>query len=563
MTFKREMKLFWAMIFGLWLSHFLLYNYIGPGALGLFFYPVLLAFALRTIFTPLFAYHFVLVVHVVLNLISETKYLFAQKVLNSQDFIFLSQATETHDFLPKTTLVLIVLSLASLLIPYKKFKLNLKYAPVAASLVIGLIVYSKSIGFMTAVNSFLDTYVDIGINRLNDHDNVKGNGILLHVTQTLPLGQKPPKGPHKFFENASTPATSKSSARNLSGYDIFLINWESAYFENDKNSVFHNDLARLTKLGYENTTMISPVYGGNTSEAEFELMTGLPAKGLPGVKFQLYGDSFAGKEASLANFTKGSGYEAYYYHNTPSVHWNRDVAVKNLHFDDLFFSDKMNVPPKISWVRDHYLYDNVVAKYENSIKSPQPVFNHLMNVYTHGAFTEENGDGGLANYNGKLSLSMDDYEKFEQQITEIANRNGRKVVFFVVGDHKPSMNKLFFTSKTLSKEYYQETDETAANAIFRFKDHQAPQGHMDIGRVPFFIKIVGKEQGKEAGIISPLRDKPLFCFPAYLASEIDISKSKFYTRLKDVCDQNTPITMADPQWQQNVFPPELFAEVLF
>ncbi|MNL32496.1 hypothetical protein D3C87_1543540 [compost metagenome] len=186
-----------------------------------------------------------------------------------------------------------------------------------------------------------------------------------------------------------------------------------------------------------------------------------------------------------------------------------------------------------------------------------------MNVYSHGSYTEKDGDGGLADFNRKVSLSMDDYFQFEQKAIEISERAGRKAVFIIIGDHKPSLNKTYFITKTVSPDHFMAAGESLAKNDFRFKDNPTAAGLMEIGRVAFFIRIMGQGDHQESEFIKPLSDKPLFCFPAYLAGEIDLSKSNYFARLKDVCDENAPLALIDPEWQRKTFAPELFAEQLF
>lgn len=531
--------------------------------MGLFLFPVLVAIALRSVFTPIFAYHVVLVSTVVLNLVSEVKFSVSQKVLSFQDLVYLSQASEVHDFLPLPILIIIALAIATLFIPYKKLNFKWQLIPVPIALVLALHTYSTNLHFMANTNKALAKYADIRLNFFNLRDNIKGNGILLHLAQTMSMSVKPEKGAHNFYGTRAVAAKSAPPKNNLMGYDIFLVTCESCYFEDDKKSPLHNDFARLIQDGYQRTTMISPVYGGNTSEAEFELLTGLPARGLPGIKFQVYGEGFAEKVYSFPGFAKKSGYASYYYHNTPSVHWNRDVALEKFSFDDTYYIEDMNPPEDLRWVRDFYLYDKVLAQYEESIKSPAPVYNQLMTVFSHGSYPDKDGDGGIADYNQKVKLTMDDYFKFEEKLTTLAKKSGRKVAIFIVGDHKPSLNKAFFQLQTVSHTHFMADEKAAEENDFRFKDTINASGLMETGRVPFFAKILSNDKIKTEELIKPFADKPLYCFPAYLAGEIDITKSQYFARLRDVCEENDRLALVDPLWQRSTFTPQLFAEQLF
>jgi phosphoglycerol transferase MdoB-like AlkP superfamily enzyme len=565
MTFKGELKWFFLMLFGVWLVHFCTYSHYSPESLGLFLFPVLLALVLRTVFTPMFAGHLVLVLMFSLNEISDVKYFFSQKVLESHDFGMLTMASQVSNYLPLQSLLLILAVSGTLFIPYKKFQLTLKLAPLAILVVLGHFNYATNMNFMKATNKALENYANIKFDMFSLRANVRNNGILLHLAQTLSLGNKLEKGTHTFYDGLKRQrnVSNVPSAKGLAGYDIFLIVCESCFFEDKKDSPFHNDMARLTQEGYQHTAMVSPVYGGGTSEAEFELMTGLPSKVLPGIKFQLYATSFSENAQGLPSLTKELGYTSFYYHNSKAIHWRRDQVIKKFGYKDAYFMEDMNFFETNEWARDYYLYNKAVSQYEQSIQSKTPVFNQLMTVYTHGVYKVKNGDNGLADYSHRISLSITDYIEFERKISQLATANGREVAFFLVGDHKPSLSETFYKSATLSPNNFASNLEATLKNDYRFNSDLDVKGLIETGSVPLFIKTVGKNRNLAAELESPLESKPFFCFPGYIASEMDTSKSRYFLRLKEICEENPSQVLISPEWQRKNFPVELFAELLF
>lgn len=563
MNFKRELKWFLQMVFGVWLVHLFTYNHFGNESLGLILFPVLLALGLRTVLAPRFASHVVLVLMVGLNEVSEVKYFFSQKVLESQDFGLLTMATQVSSYLPIKSLLVILIALGTLFIPYKKFQLNLKMLPLVVLLIMGHHTYATNMGFMRATNKFLDTYGNIKFELFSLRDNIKKNGILLHLSQTLSIGNKLEKGPHKFYDNLKNNPSVKAPTKGLAGSDIFLVVCESCFFEEKKDSPFNNDMRLLLQKGYQHISMISPAYGGGTSEAEFELITGLPSKVLPGIKFQLYATSFSEKAQGLPSLAQELGYTSFYYHNANALHWRRDEVIKKFGYDGAFFMQDMDFKDVEGWARDYYLYNKALTQYAEGIKANVPVFSQLMTVYTHGSYKDHEGDNGLADYTQRISLSVKDYLEFEKKAIEMAQANGRSIAFFVVGDHKPSLNQNFYASNTLSPRTYSSNLEAATKNDYRLNSDLDAKGLVETGTVPMFIKTAGKDKNLTAEIEAPLQNKPFFCFPGYIANEMNTAKSRYFLRLKEICDENSGEVLISPEWQRQNFPVELFAELLF
>lgn len=557
-----EKKLLFLMVFFLWLIHFVSYNYFSPESIGVFLLPILFALSLRSIFSPLFSYHIVLVLVFCLTEINEVKYYFSQKALGARDFVYVSQAMQVRDYLPLKSLILISLAVLSLLIPYRKYKklqLNFLWWPVLAFLIYGHVSYGLNDDFLQSTNATLAKYGNIHFNVLSLRDNIKSNGILLHLAQTLGLRSTPPaKGPHQFYAG-TTPTKMKNS---IQGYDIFLVVCESCYFQADQKSEFYNDLHQLIDEDYRLAHVISPVYGGGTSEAEFELITGLPSKVLPGIKFQLYADVLSDEAESFAGFLDGLGYKSYYFHNSHKRNWRRIEVIKKFKYQEAYFLEDMDGDDVSRWARDSVLYNKVLQQYRESIKSSAPVFNQLMTVYTHGSYQDSDGDGGVRDYNNRLRVSVGDYLEFEREITRLAKESGRRVMFVVVGDHKPSIGKAFY-EKDISSNYYLFGMESPQKEDYRFKDSLDPEGLVEIGRVPLFIKTVGAGDKVASELQKWIDDKPMFCFPGYVGSLVDSTRSLFLSKIRNICDQHPARVLTDPQWLRATFPSELYAELLF
>ncbi len=156
---------------------------------------------------------------------------------------------------------------------------------------------------------------------------------------------------------------------------------------------------RLMKLFGEITGVSrSPVFGGHTAQAEFEILTGVPAFADYGdIEFNLFN---GGPTYSLPKLLHGVGYRTYATNAFKPEFFNEDVAYRGLGFENI------NFPKAYSKGRDSYLDLEIPKKEQNYIfdgdlltrnlhfiernrnKSPDaPVFNYILGVYGHYPFS--------------------------------------------------------------------------------------------------------------------------------------------------------------------------------
>jgi len=473
----------------------------------------------------------------------------------AQDLFYLKQATSVHGFMPVGKMIIIALALLSLFIPYKKWQPQKKYAPVLLGVACAVYLYGNSLSVFEKVNSAL-AKIEIGFNYFSPRDNIKQNGIFIHLIQTLAINTKPKAGPHQFFANMKP--NPKNLVPALEGYDIFIIACESCYFENKPASLLHNDFARLLSNGHKFSHLVSPVYGGNTAEAEFEAITGFPANGLPGVKFQIYGSGFPPKE-TLPILLKKNQYRSYYYHNGIPSSWNREEALPKLGFEQDFFYDDMT-KEKTTWARDSVAYNKILELYAIEAKSPAPIYNQIMTFYTHGPYHDEQGDGGISSYNKKVKLVVDDYLDFEKSLSIIAKQNNRKIAIFIFGDHKPSLNEVFYKNDTFPKNFFSDGDEASTNDDFHLRADFSSEDLTHVDKVSLFFKLINE---KTPDFPAAFANKPIYCLPAMIANSTGMKTSKYYTQLFNLCAENSSVALSDPNWQRQTFPEAVYSDFLF
>lgn len=141
----------------------------------------------------------------------------------------------------------------------------------------------------------------------------------------------------------------------------------------------------------------SPVFGGHTAQAEFEVLTGVPAFADYGdVEFNLFN---GGHTYSLPDLLQRAGYRTYATNSFKPEFFNEDLAYRGLGFQNIYF------PKAYSGGQNSYIDIEIPKKEQNFIfdgdlltrnldfieqymhNSPQvPLFNYILGVYGHYPF---------------------------------------------------------------------------------------------------------------------------------------------------------------------------------
>lgn len=397
--------------------------------------------------------------------------------------------------------------------------------------------------------SFLFGIANVQYVDWNFATNIKENGILNHLFLTLPMGQIPRKG-EVLFESDQISSMSKSPVP----IDVFLILCESCY--TSMSNKFITPMAQLMEHGFVHTSLISPVYGGMTAEAEFEVLTGLPSQRYKGIDFQYFADSFAAKADGLPRVLGNAGYDTFSSHNNDGFFWRRDVIHPKFGFANSYFLEDMNWSDRNNKPPDSVMFEASLKAYENRVDRNKKTFAFLITLSTHGPY-KDLGDGGEADYKEKLSQAIADFLRFQDRVSEISHKKGRRVLFLIFGDHKPAMTISFYKHHVFDDGFF----SSVKNGALSFSDLSSNQ-RLTYGRVPLFVKSdVSESMDIAKSIASELRDKPIYCLPGVLAGNIGI-KNQYYQHLRSVCRRPSE-KLVDPYYIKSVFPEEIYGNLLF
>jgi phosphoglycerol transferase MdoB-like AlkP superfamily enzyme len=205
----------------------------------------------------------------------------------------------------------------------------------------------------------------------------------------------------RFFALADVPPdmdSAQTAAKNLLRFaprtttdkpftarNIHIVLLESFWDANGLKKAHYNqnplspEFRKLWKsAGYSHA--LSPVFGGYTANAEFEVLCGFPVT-KDNVKFER---QLINKVPCLPHLLADKGYRTVVSHPNVPVFWNRINAYHNIGFQhyfsmDDFVLDDMNQ----EFLADSSLYRQVLAKISDSLANKQPVLDYIVTYFGH------------------------------------------------------------------------------------------------------------------------------------------------------------------------------------
>ncbi|AOY00846.1 LTA synthase family protein [Jeongeupia sp. USM3] len=382
----------------------------------------------------------------------------------------------------------------------------------------------------------------------NFNENAKQNGIIAHLYYTAESIKLPRRGPHAFYDNP--PAVLDPAPEP----DVALILCEACFTTADDR--FRTPIAELTTQGFVQSTAISPVYGGGTSEAEFELLAGLSSQVLPGVDYQNFGPDYRDGAESLVSHFNAAGYFTAGIHNFYGSFWKRDTVYKRFGFDEQHFVETMDWHTR-TWPSDALLYRRALDVYA-ARPAKQKQFLFLVTVMTHGAY--RSSDDGETDYRKRLGAAVAEMQKFVAELEKRAKKRKRPLTVIVVGDHKPSLTAVFHRKGVFDASYFRTTG--ASNGDFRFAYKLSPMQYRVRGEVPVFIKTSGKGNADPAAMAGRVAERPMFCLSSEVA-RLASGNDRFWPALAGICERSPDALSKHGRVWQTVFPLPLYAERLF
>lgn len=371
---------------------------------------------------------------------------------------------------------------------------------------------------------------------------ISHNGILPHLFLSAEASPPPSYSPHQFYARQAEFSLAASQP------DIVVILCEGCFTSFDQR--LPTAMRELEQDHFQPLWLLSPVYGGGTAEAEYEILTGLSASALPGVDYQDFVRDFRLNARTLVRRFDEAGYHTIGMHNFVSTFWKRNEIYPRFGFAETRFLENMGDAQYSDWPSDKLLFDHALSSY-SQLPAVQPAFLFLITVHTHGPFREHGGDGGLADYRQRLAESIGQMRSFVHQMDRIAAQRGRRMAVVVFGDHKPAINTAFEQAGILNPGLQEKS-----------KEQLVPPEWLARFRSSAYIRLPNEQENTQ--LVQRLNDRPMFCLSAELASLVPGKDDAFWKGVLARCAEplDDLISLNREQWQ-HLFPPGLYHERLF
>ncbi|MEH7268052.1 LTA synthase family protein [Bacillus toyonensis] len=261
---------------------------------------------------------------------------------------------------------------------------------------------------------------------------------------------------------------------------------------------------------------ISPTFGGNTANVEFEALTSYSMSLLkPGsIPYQ---QVITNKKEipSIPTALKKEGYYTSAIHSFGRTFFKRDDVYKVLGFDKFNAEDTMeNVDIDGDYISDLAMSEEIIAELE---KQKQPTFIHAVTMQNHFPFTEgrfgenlieisglenEESKGELETYTEGLRRSDEALQYLIEQLDNL----DRPTLLVFFGDHLPSLG----TNKSFYKENGYITNE------------KTPSERLAMAQTPLLMYANFDMPNDNLGLVSPIH------FSNLIFDYAGLNKSSFY-----------------------------------
>jgi len=394
---------------------------------------------------------------------------------------------------------LLVVAIASITLPIGAFVLLVRWRALSTWVSFGVFfsVVSLGIFYSTDVRSSLDR--EFGNSEWNQPLNYKTRGLMLHIVQesmrTLSKVKVIPTQANISSLMAALPHH-RPDIKSTNKRNVHMIVLESFFDPNTlgKQWVPEDPLPEEFHALWNATdksTALTPVFGGYTANAEFEVLCGFPFTG--------YGVFFEGflrhNAPCLPAMLAQQGYRSIASHPNVPGFWNRKLAYHLTGFDTFWSKADFDISDSVSGVLlDHSFYDQVFDKLGEL--DDGPVFNYMLTYHGHYPYSTNE------NYPNKVKAGKDSwllqgylnhvYYKSRDLMALVSRlrQDDPEALVVIFGDHLPSLGsnfgvytdagKLAADRKNFTPEMLRYSSSTPLIVI------NGRQGPQKLGQVPLY-----------------------------------------------------------------------------
>ncbi|HHV10584.1 MAG TPA: LTA synthase family protein [Clostridiales bacterium] len=293
------------------------------------------------------------------------------------------------------------------------------------------------------------------------------------VANVKAMGTEEPEGysidkVEALLQNAAYEAGGEEKTSGKKPNIIVIMNEAYSDLSLVGNFETNMDYRPFTRTLEDNTTqgtMYVSVFGGATSDTEYEFLTGNSMAVLPKncVPYQQY---VTDPTDSLAKTLKDQGYYNIAIHPYEASGYKRDLVYPLLGFDEFLSMEDFKEPEFIrSYISDRSSFQKVIEEYEAKGKD-QPLFIFNVTMQDHGGYTSEQlfseeesvrltgmpGFGAVEQY---LSLQRQSDMAF-QVLTDYFSKQEEPTIILMFGDHQPVAFSTFYDSGASKPEEYRQ-----------------------------------------------------------------------------------------------------------
>ncbi|MGI6499357.1 MAG: LTA synthase family protein [Anaerostipes sp.] len=326
-------------------------------------------------------------------------------------------------------------------------------------LAIAVVILGGTI-FTTSRTQFLSNR-KVGVNLWNQKKGYKRNGFVLSFFMNIQyvMGAKPDGYSEAKVESITKNnkvTTGKKTSLKQKPNVVVIMNETLADLSvvndiktNKEVFPYLNSLKENTIKGH----MLMSVFGGGTSNSEYEFLTGNSVGSLP-LSGNAYTQYIKSETSSLASQLKEQGYDTVAFHPYKASGWNREKVYPLLGFDDFLTIDDMSASAQKyrGWYSDNADYDKIIEIFEKKKKN-QPLFFFNVTIQNHGGYdvADKNFNEQIKITDEKKTETADRYESLmyesDQAFKKIVNyfsKQSEPTIVVLFGDHQPKLEDEFY-----------------------------------------------------------------------------------------------------------------------
>ena len=188
---------------------------------------------------------------------------------------------------------------------------------------------------------------------------------------------------------------------------------------------------------------MSPVTGGGSAQAEFEILCGVPSMKKYGTEFNRIGEY---QTTCLPNYLKQYNYKSFASQPVYGSFFNVETAYKSIGFDESFLAPNFDMSDKSNgWLSNQSFFEQQFEMIKNALTDKKPILNYVFAVGCHNSLGQKQSFGELIKFEGSKNLedflncnlkSIHEIIKYVNKIRDIDPNS----MFIILPDHHPAVS---------------------------------------------------------------------------------------------------------------------------